>query len=176
MLEEGISYWCVAKGRRIISSSNGGDREMEPTARACLEKAPRFHAWYSETTKTTTYGMLADDGLAFFAMSDCSVGGRGLLRFLRRQRDRLRRRRSELQEELEPVIRRLRSSLEKVEEERAVEIGEDEEKGSSLVRLRAAPPRQRRWLRAVKIVLAVELGVCAAALLRWLALCRAPTN
>ncbi|KAL5982829.1 hypothetical protein ACLOJK_016906 [Asimina triloba] len=122
-----IDYCCVAKGYKVLYAYGGGGQEIDDLARLCLERAPSFHYWYSETFRHRTFGFLMEDGYVYFAIMDESLGNSRGLRFLERVKDGFKKIMKNgsksglgslnpicVEEQLVPVIQHLISSLENV--------------------------------------------------------------
>lgn len=130
-IEKGfVHYCCVAKGGKILQAYSGGDHEIENLAILCLEKAPLYHRWYSQTVSRRTYFFLVEDGFVYFAIANEGIRNSALLQFLEHVRNEFKkiskkgsgfgRKRgasnsnSNLQDQLVPVIRQLITSLQNV--------------------------------------------------------------
>ncbi|KMT19930.1 hypothetical protein BVRB_1g009770 [Beta vulgaris subsp. vulgaris] len=130
-MEKGfVHYCCVSKGGKILQAYSGGDHEIEKLAAACLERAPLFHRWYSQTMSGRIFLFLMEDGFIYFAIANEGIGNSALLRFLENVRNEYKKITKKgssflrkggasnsnvnLQEQLVPVIRQLIASLQNV--------------------------------------------------------------
>ncbi|KAG0499808.1 hypothetical protein HPP92_004499 [Vanilla planifolia] len=109
-----VLFCSIFNGERILYSQ-GGDRDLEAVATAAQKSAPPFHSRYTHTAGDRTFAFfMDDDGNTYFAVTDSSTGA-SALRFLDFMRENFHRAsKSEVHDELVPVVRRLISSLETI--------------------------------------------------------------
>lgn len=138
-----VIYCCVWKDGRLLYTYSGGGNEIDQLAALCLEMIPPHHRWYSHCVGDKTFGYLISDGHVYFAIVNHAIGNGSLQAqlFLYKFRDEFRRfgtRGSSssttltsntsismssftspnsvcLEEQLLPVVRRLITSLERVD-------------------------------------------------------------
>ncbi|CAO2834424.1 unnamed protein product [Amaranthus hypochondriacus] len=119
-----VHYCCIAKGGKILQTYSGGDHEIETLAALCLELAPLYHRWYSQTMGGRKFFFLMEDGFIYFAITHEGIDNSALFRFLENVRNEFKKitkkglsRKgigSNSDQQLVPVIRKLITSLQNV--------------------------------------------------------------